>query len=110
MLNRFLSEIISSTIKQRIIIVILISLLIFGWFEKIYFNNYWGNIYCTVILLEIRQGIKCIIKKELEGNKGWFRWFGIFGISFWIVLKMSKWRIELLENEIINPIICYVDL
>lgn len=106
LLNRFLhTKIIGENRVAMIRFIILIALLLFGWVEKIWLDDYWGNIFCSMILLDIGQYIKRFVeahKKLSEKNNK--LWAVALISSFLILLKMSDRRIELSQNEIVNPI------
>ena len=68
-------------------------------------DDYWGNIFCTMILFEIGQYVKKIIEKNKNINeKNVFLWIFILVLSIIIISKMSICRIELSQNEIVNPV------
>lgn len=106
LLNRFLHGTVLTEKKIAVIrLLILFGLLFFGWLEKILLNNYWGNIFCTMILFEVGQ----YIKKGLENKKivavqSNLLLCAALVVSLLILLPMRHSRIELSQNEIVNPL------
>lgn len=107
LLNRILHKLIRKSIKREIMqFAILILLLIFGWLGKIYLDDPWGNIFSTMILLDIGRFIKKILERyNWLSEINFFYWISIFILAFLVIFKMSIYKIELSCNQIVNPII-----
>lgn len=106
LLNRFLHSFIKEHAKRKNIrLAVLVALLVFGWLEKLCLDDYWGNIFCSMILVEIGSYITNLLQtySKLSQRNHW-AWPLTFILSFLVLQKMSKWEIELSQNEIVNPV------
>lgn len=96
-------QVTKSQIKQNIIVLVVSAiLLVIGWIAGKYSANYDWNICSSVVMLEIGYLVNRndILTRFFKGRHVTVKAAGIF----LIIAVMSRWRIELSQNIIINPL------